>query len=293
MKRLFVTGASGFLGWNVCRAAAAGAGWNVHGAYLSHPLTIDAVTLIRLDLQDPLAVQGALEKIRPDAVVHCAAMPDPNICEQRPGDSYNVNVQASIALAAACGRKGISLVYTSTDLVFDGEHAPYRETDPQGPLSVYGRHKAVAEKGMREAYCGVTICRTPVMFGDPGPCSKSFIQPQIAALRQGKQVKYFCDEVRTPVSGKTAAQGLLMGIEHPGETLHLGGPQCISRYEFGLLLCAAIGAPASLAVPVPLTQNTAPAPRPRDVSLVSDKAFALGYAPKPLEEQLRELECIR
>jgi dTDP-4-dehydrorhamnose reductase len=292
LKRLFVTGASGFLGWNVCRAAAAGAGWNVHGAYLSHPLTIDAVVLIRLDLQDPLAIQGALEKIHPDAVVHCAAMPDPNICEQRPGDSYNVNVQASITLAAACGERGISLVYTSTDLVFDGEHAPYGETDPQGPLSVYGKHKAAAEKGMREAYPGVTVCRTPVMFGDPGPCSKSFIQPQIAALRQGNKVKYFSDEVRTPVSGATAAQGLLMGTGHPGETLHLGGPRRITRYEFGLLLCAAIGVPASLAVPVPLSQNTAPAPRPRDVSLVSEKAFVLGYAPRPLEEQLRELECI-
>jgi dTDP-4-dehydrorhamnose reductase len=131
------------------------------------------------------------------------------------------------------------------------------------------------------------------MFGDPGPCSKSFIQPQIAALRQGKQVKYFSDEYRTPVSGKTAASGLLVGLDRPAETFHLGGRERVSRYEFGLLLCRALGADASLAVPVPLKESTAPAKRARDVSLNSAKAFAFGYDPKPLEEQLRELECIK
>jgi dTDP-4-dehydrorhamnose reductase len=292
MKKLLVTGASGFLGWNVCRIAAA-AGWNVHGAYLSHQLTIENAAMVRLDLQDPSAVRRIVGDLRPDAVIHCAAMPDPNVCEQRPEDSYNVNVLASVTLASVCGAAGVLLAYTSTDLVFDGEHAPYAENDPQGPVNVYGMHKAAAEQGMRKVCPGVTICRVPVMFGDPGPCSKSFIQPQMAALRQGTTVKYFSDEFRTPVSGRTAAQGLLLCLDKPGETFHLGGRQRVSRYEFGLLLSRAIGTPESLAVPVPRKESTAPARRARDVSLISSRAYALGYDPKPLEEQLRELECIR
>jgi dTDP-4-dehydrorhamnose reductase len=293
MKSLFVTGASGFLGWNVCRMASA-AGWNVCGAYHSHPLSIDNAKTVSLDLNDSDAVWRTMVSVRPDAVIHCAAEPDPNMCETRPVESHRINVQASVTLAAACRRQGAALAYVSTDLVFDGEHAPYAENDTQSPVNVYGRQKAEAERGMRTAYPGVTVCRVPVMFGDPGPCSKSFIQAQIAALSRGEPVKYFSDEVRTPVSGATAAQGLLLCLDKPGETFHLGGRQRVSRYDFGLLLCTAIGADESLATAVSQKDITAPrAPRPRDVSLVSGKAYSLGYDPKPLDEQLAGLDCIK
>ena len=211
-----------------------------------------------------------------------------------PVESHRINVQASVTLAAACRSQGTALAYVSTDLVFDGEHAPYAENDTQGPVNVYGQQKAEAERGMRTAFPGVTVCRVPVMFGDAGPCSKSFIQPQITALRRGEPVKYFSDEVRTPVSGATAAQGLLLCLDKPGETFHLGGRQRVSRYDFGLLLCAAIGARQSLAVAVSQNDITGPrAPRPRDVSLVSDKAYALGYSPALLDEQLAGLDCVK
>jgi dTDP-4-dehydrorhamnose reductase len=296
MKSLLVTGASGFLGWNVCRAAAA-AGWKVTGAYRSHPLSINNVETIGLDLTDHGAVSRAVAPLRPDAVIHCAAEPNPNACEEKPALSRRINVEASIILAETCRRQGVQLVFTSTDLVFDGEHAPYGENDLPGPISVYGNQKVEAEQGMRQAHPGVTVCRVPVMFGDPGPCSKSFIQPLLKNLRQGVAIRLFSDEIRTTVSGKTAAQGLLLCIGKPGETFHLGGRQRISRYDFGLLLCRAIGAPESLCVPV-LQKDaiaTAPsaAPRPRDVSLTSDKAFAMGYDPRPLPKQLSELDCIR
>jgi dTDP-4-dehydrorhamnose reductase len=291
MKRLLITGASGFLGYNVCRAASSD-GWNVYGAYLSHPLSIDKVKSVRLDLRDAGAVARSLEEIRPDAVIHCAAMPDPNICELKPEESYRVNVQASITLASVCGTAGCALVFTSTDLVFDGEHAPYRENDAIGPLNIYGKHKAEAEAGMRRVCPAVTICRTPLMFGDPGPFSKSSIQPLIANLRLGHEIKLFSDEFRTPVSGATAAQGLLLALGKPGETYHLGGRERISRYEFGRLLCRALGTDLSLVIPALQKENNAPAKRARDVSLVSDKVFAIGYGPKMIEEQLQELECV-
>jgi dTDP-4-dehydrorhamnose reductase len=292
MKTLLVTGASGFLGFNVCRAAV-GAGWNVHGAYLSHPVSIDKVKPLRLDLNDPGAAGRIVGVLRPDAVVHCAAEADPNFCETRPQESRLINVRASINLAEACRAQGALLAFTSTDLVFDGEHAPYRESDPPAPVNQYGRHKAEAEVAMRTAYPGVTICRMPVMFGDPGPHSKSFIQPLLKNLRGSRRITLFSDEFRTPVSGKTAAEGLLLCVDKQGETFHLGGRRRVSRYEFGLLLCRAIGAPESLAAPMLLKENASPAPRPRDVSLASDKAFALGYDPKPLEDQLAELDCIK
>jgi len=294
LKRLLVTGASGFLGWNVCREAVLQGYWDVCGAYNGHSMTIDGAKTVQMDLHDSAGVHRILQTIKPDAIIHCAALPDPNACENSPEKSHAINVVASVNLAALCAEMGIALLFTSTDLVFDGEHAPYKEHDAQGPLNIYGMHKAEAEKKMRGVYPDVVICRVPLMFGDVGQHSKSFIQPLMQNLREKKEIKLFSNEFRTPVSGRTAAQGCLLAIEKPGETFHLGGRQRLSRFEMGRLLCEACGCDASLVVPALQQESTAPAKRARDASLNSEKAFAeLGYDPKPVAEQLQQLQCVR
>jgi len=291
VNKILVTGASGFLGWNVCCAARASC--DVYGVYYSHQLTIDNVTMVRTNMTDEHEMRSMFERIRPDAVIHCAAIADPNTCERDPALSHCVNVEASVRLARMCKETGAAMVFVSTDLVFDGEHAPYAETDATTPVSVYGRHKLEAENSIREIYADVTVCRVPVMFGDPCPCSKSFIQPLIANLTQNKEITLFTDEYRSPVSGKTAAQALLCALLHRGETFHCGGRQRISRFDFGLLLCKAIGVDESLIKPVLQKDVVSAAKRPRDVSLVSDKIYALGYDPAGLEDQLAELLCVK
>ncbi len=292
MPRLLVTGASGFLGWNVCREAVFQGNWEVYGAYFSHAFSIDGVKTVRIDVQDPEATRVALQTIQPSAVVHCAALPDPNACEKDPEKSHALNVDASVALAKICADMGIDCSFTSTDLVFDGEHAPYGETDALGPLNVYGVHKAEAEKAMRRVHPGVVICRMPLMFGDVGPWSKSFIQPLMQQMSEKKEIRLFTDEFRTPVSGRTASRGLLLTIGKTGETFHLGGAFRLSRFEMGTLLCEACGADVSLVKPALQKEFTAPAKRARDASLRSEKAFALGYAPLPVAGQLGELACV-
>ena len=78
MKKLLVTGASGFLGWNVCRAAQKT--WEVFGIYHTQPITIANVKTLQSDLADRDPLEIVFRDIRPDAVIHCAAYPDPNKC---------------------------------------------------------------------------------------------------------------------------------------------------------------------------------------------------------------------
>jgi dTDP-4-dehydrorhamnose reductase len=290
-KKLLVTGASGFLGYNVCCAARSR--WDVFGVYFMHDIRIEGVRTIRCDLRGKARIEQTFRELAPDAVVHCAAYPDPNKCEKDPQESFLVNVQASVTVAALAAKRGIPCVFTSTDLVFDGTEPPYDETAKPTPVNLYGQHKLEAEKKMKKAYPGVIICRMPLMFGDPGPCAKSFIQPMIAALREKKQVTLFSDEVRTPVSGMTAAKGLLCALDKGSGVLHLGGRQRISRYEFGLMLAEALHADPSLVVPALQSSVTMAARRPPDVSLTSEKAYGLGYSPAPLAQQLGELDCVR
>jgi dTDP-4-dehydrorhamnose reductase len=289
MKKLLVTGVSGFLGWNLVPLARQN--WQVYGTYFSHSLEIAGINLCKIDLTDLLAVKKIFLEIRPDAVIHLAAQSQPNFCQQNPELSYQVNVTSTINLAQLSAEFQIPFLFTSTDLVFDGTNPPYQESDLVSPINLYGEHKAQAEQEILNVYPESIICRMPLMFGIPSPCSPSFIQPFIQTLKAGKPLSLFEDEMRSPVSGKTASEGILLALENcRGEILHLGGKESISRYQFGLLMAEKLGLPtdkitACLQADVPMA-----APRPKDVSLNSVKAYSLGYNPLSLGEEFDYLK---
>jgi dTDP-4-dehydrorhamnose reductase len=286
-KTLLVTGASGFLGWNLC--AAAREAWHVVGVAHAHPIAIPGMTVVSCDLTRFGDVAALFHEVRPDAVVHAAAASQPEYCQRRPHLSRRINVDAAVHAAGLAAAAAVPFVFTSTDLVFDGRRPPYREEDPAAPISVYGGQKMAAERGIRARCPDAILCRMPLMFGDPGPSGASFIQPWIAALRESRPLQLFTDEFRTPVSGRTAAAGLLLALEKASGVLHLGGRTRLSRYEFGVILAELLEADAGLIRPVRQAEIATAAPRPPDVSLDSRKAYALGYDPPHLREDLRQV----
>ncbi len=287
MKKLLVTGASGCLGWNLCQLAKEA--WDVYGTYFSKTVEIPDVTVVKADLRDFQEIKRLFSEIGPAAVIHTAAQSSPNFCQTYPEESHSINVTASCNIAGLSADYGIPCVFTSTDLVFDGLNAPYRETDPVCPVSVYGEQKVMAEQGMRSRYPKVALCRMPLMFGVAPPTATSFIQPFIKILREGKELNLFSDEFRTPVSGVTAAKGLLLALEKVEGLLHLGGKERVSRYDFGRLMVDALQLPQENLKACKQKDVPMAASRPPDVSLNSSKAFALGYEPLSLREELEVL----
>jgi dTDP-4-dehydrorhamnose reductase len=285
MKRLLVTGASGFLGWNVCLAACKT--WRVTGTVLTHPLQIPGCETVRVDLTDYAAVKAVFARVGPDAVIHAAAMKNPNDCQLEPVLSRRMNVEVTAMLAGLCEDRNIPCLFTSSDLVFDGLQAPYAETAAVCPISAYGEQKVQAEEEVHRRCARGLVCRMPLMFGAGSPVAGSFSRGLVESLRTGRPVKLFTDEYRTPVDGITAAAGLMLALEQGPGTLHLGGRERISRWEFGRLLAeVCLLSPASL-VPVLQKDVALAAPRPPDVSLDSTRAFALGYQPAALRDQCR------
>jgi dTDP-4-dehydrorhamnose reductase len=285
-KRLLITGASGFLGWYLC--AAAQKEWEVYGTTLSKAINIPNSKLLQVDLTDLAALRHTFEVVQPDAVIHAAALSQPNVCEVKPDASFAINVQASWWIAEICAAREIPCVFTSTDQVFDGQHAPYAETSVVSPVNCYGKHKVMAEEGMRSRYPKTSICRLPLMFGTT-PHAPSFLQGFVAQLRQGKSLKLFTDEYRTPASGSAIAQGILGALHHQPPYLHLGGKEKLSRYEFGLQLAERLHLPKELILPCRQADVPMAAPRPADVALDSALAFAIGYAPAAIIEELQKL----
>ncbi|MGF1482108.1 MAG: SDR family oxidoreductase [Cyanophyceae cyanobacterium] len=286
MQKLLVTGASGFLGWHLCRRATDQ--WQVIGTTWRQRVEIPGVCLIRVDLRHFKTLQELFAHVQPAAVIHTAAMSKPNACQQSPEAAYSINVTASLNLARLCAEARIPVVFTSTDLVFDGHNPPYSETAPVSPLNIYGEQKVAAEQGILKRSPRAVICRLPLLFGAATPSASSFMQPLVAALKAGQELRLFTDEFRTPVSAATAADGLLLALNTQG-ILHLGGKDRVSRYQFGCLIAEVFG--LSQANISPCRQRDIPmaAPRAADVSLDSSKAFSLGYRPLPLQEQLKSL----
>lgn len=285
MKKLLVTGASGFLGWNLCHVAQET--WQVYGTYFTHSVTSGDVKLYKIDLTDYTALEKFFTAIQPDAVIHLAAASKPNFCQKNPEVSYKINVTASMYLAQLCAKRNIPFIFTSSDLVFDGQNPFYKESDPVSPICVYGEHKVIAEQKIQKNYPVAAICRMPLMFGLPSPVATSFIQSFIQTLKAGQELNLFVDEFRTPVSATTAAKGLLLALEKQVKgILHLGGKERISRYEFGLLLAKLFNFNQDLIVPGRQQDVVMAAPRSPDTSLDSSKAWQLGYQPLSLKEEL-------
>ncbi len=286
-KRLLVTGASGLLGWHLCRAALDR--WSVFGTWRTRRADLAGVRSLRCDLTGADSVPDLFRDVRPHAVVHAAAAADPNFCETHPEETARINVEAPARLAEACAAAGIPLVFTSTDLVFDGEHAPYREGDPVSPLMVYGRQKVRAETAVAEIHPGAAILRMPLMFGI-SPAGDSFFEKMAAAFAAGEPVRLFIDEYRSPLAAPAAAHAVLSALAGGGGLLHLGGPERISRHDSAVRTARAMGATPARIIPVRQAEVPMAAARPRDVSLANEAAARrIGFRPEPLDVELERL----
>jgi dTDP-4-dehydrorhamnose reductase len=288
-KRLLVTGASGFLGWNLCREAKSK--WEVYGTVHSHPIEIEQVKIVRIDLTDYESLKKVFHEVRPDAVIHTAAAASPNYCQTHKAESEKINLDASVNIAGLCADYKIPCVFTSTDSVFNGLNPPYREDSPVSPINIYGEQKALAEERMLKLYPKAAVCRMPLMFGLSSPASAGFFQQMIKAMRDGKEVKLFTDEFRTPVSGKTASHGLLLALEKVNGIIHLGGKERVSRYDFGKLVQRIYGLHNAVLTPCLQRDVITSAPRPPDLSLDSSKAVSLGYIQPALADELLDISA--
>jgi dTDP-4-dehydrorhamnose reductase len=287
MGTLLVTGMSGFLGWHL--GVQAQTEWQVIGTYHRNPVRIPGVTGVPLDLQNRQEMDALLAQVQPDAVIHAAAIARPNLCQEQPELSHAINVTASCHLADRCAERDIPLAFISTDLVFDGHNAPYCEDAPVSPVNLYGEQKAAAEQVVLTRHPGAVVCRMPLMFG-AAPMAPSFLQGFLKTLQEGRSLRLFTDEFRTPISGDCAARGILLALTKTTRILHLGGQERLSRYEFGLIMAEVLNLPTEQLLPARQADVPMAAPRPADVSMDSSRAFALGYQPARVRDALTVLK---
>src|SRR5262249_22294263 len=158
-----------------------------------------------------------------------------------PDVAKRVNTHATTALGRTGAQVGARLVFSSTDMVFAGDDAPYREADEPRPRSHYGRTKLAAEQALR-GLPGCLVVRIPLMFGLPCTSRKTTFADQLAALREGRPLRLFTDEFRTPIHVEDAARALLaLARSALTGVIHVAGPERLSRFELVARSAAGLG----------------------------------------------------
>jgi dTDP-4-dehydrorhamnose reductase len=241
---------------------------------------------IPVDVTNGQVVAECFVQEPPAAVIHLAACADANWCQEHPEESEAVNVRSVAILSALCVEAGVPLVVASTDLVFDGNNAPYAEDAAPSPISLYAAQKVQAEREARRIHpAGAVVLRFPLMYGPPSIAGRDPAKILIDAHRFRVPARLFVDEFRTPASTRAIGEATVAALSWEAGIWHLGGPERVSRFEFGRRWFAWMGWNDSVLLPLHQEDLKMSAPRPRDVSLDSRKAFACGYRPLALEEE--------
>ncbi len=217
--KVLITGAGGMLGRDVVLAAG-NAGHDVVG--FGHT---------ELDVTDANAVSSKIELERPDVVIHCAAWTDVDGAEDSEDAAMAVNGLGSGNVAAAAASVGASVVYVSSDYVFDGSKAaPYVESDQPAPLSAYGRTKLAGEEATAAANKRHFIVRSAWLFGIGG---SNFVETMLRLAADHGEVLVVRDQVGSPTYTWHLAYGIVRLIEGVEYGIHhMAAAGMCSWYEF-------------------------------------------------------------
>ncbi len=270
--KILVTGGSGLLGSALSFHFKDF--FEVVSTYTSHEFAIDGCSTIQLDITDSSATENIIKGIKPDAIVHAAALVGVNICEKKPELAYNVNVEGTRNIINASKKTNSKVIYISTDYVFDGNKGNYSEEDKPSPLNVYGKTKYEGEL-LIDARKNAII-RTSIYGWSIIKEKRSFSTWIIDDLRNNSQINVFKDNINSMMLVNNLAEALreTIGKDLSG-IINIASRDRISKYDFALKLAQIFELDRNLIRPI--GNNDAPGyeKRPLDVSLSVSKARKL------------------
>ena len=205
-----------------------------------------------LDITDAAAVQATLQRLQPRAVINAAAYTAVDRAESDSATACSINRDGAANLAQACADVGAALLHVSTDYVFDGtQDAPYAETDPANPQSVYGRSKWEGEQAVRKACQRHLILRVSWLFGAHGG---NFVKTMLRLARERPELRVVADQRGGPTPAADFALALTQlarriaaGEELPWGTYHYAGQPAVSWHGFASVIVDAAQAEGLIA----------------------------------------------
>ena len=277
--KILITGGSGLLGGKVAELAQA-RGDEVFSGYAHNAPGFGKA--VKFDLLDGSGISETIMRIKPEVIIHSAALTDVDRCERERELAYKINVEGTRIISEVSKQIGSFLIYISTDYVFEGSRGMYREDDSPNPLSYYGLTKLLGEQ-----FCDHgCIARSCVIYGSrPASGKVNFALWAINSLGANQPIHVVTDQFITPtLNSSLAAMVLEAGERQLDGTYHLAGASRISRYDFAITVARMLDLDFSLISPCWMEDMKWAAKRPMDSSLDTSKA-AKKLKEKPLSTE--------
>jgi len=291
--KILVTGANGLLGQKLTERLQNDP--SVHliaTARGKSVLPIERGDYHTLDVTDGAAVADLFARVKPDVVIHTAAMTQVDQCESEREACWTANVTAVENLITSCTTVGAHLVHVSTDFIFDGSRGPLDETEKPNPVNYYGESKLAAEERVINSTIGWSILRTVLVYGITRDMSRSNIVLWVKnSLEQGKTIQVVNDQWRTPTLAEDLAQGCHLAATKKATGIYnISGKDFLSPYDIAHKTADFFKLDKSLIKAADSSTFKQPARRPLTTGFIITKAERdLGYKPHSFEEGIAVL----
>ena len=237
------------------------------------------------DITDPRQVEDAVQSLKPEVILNCAAFTRVDDAEREEPLATRINGEAVGHLARAAARVGAWFLTISTDYVFDGGgETPFSEEHPPAPRSAYGRGKLVGERAVQAVGGRWCIARTQWLYGDGG---KNFIDTVRVRGAERGRLKVVDDQVGAPTWTEDLAEILLALAEQRVEGIvHTANDGHASWYKVACFVIEKCGIDC-VVEPCGSAEYPLPAPRPHNSRLCLDRlAGMLGHRPRHWRDAL-------
>ncbi|MCL4298356.1 MAG: dTDP-4-dehydrorhamnose reductase [Anaerolineae bacterium] len=279
--RIIITGASGQLGQALQKVLTD------QGLPILQIPDFDGTDLTsKFDVADHAIVQQ-LSALRPELIIHCAAMTNVDGCAADPDAAYKINAFGTQNVAHACLRCNAEMVYISTNEVFDGRSdRPYREDDRPNPINPYASSKRTGEQmAARYLKTGLYIVRTAWVFS---PGGRNFPSKIMAAADAGRPLRIVTDEVSNPTYAPDLAEAIAKLIKTRIYGIyHFTNAGYCSRYDFAKEILRLSGRGQIPVEPITLADYPRPSTVPPFTPLANTRGAELGIELRPWQEALK------
>jgi dTDP-4-dehydrorhamnose reductase len=295
VPRILITGGTGLLGYALLDTAPEG--WDVLATWHQHqPPAMWRDRFHQVDVRDAGAVERLIAWLRPQAVIHTASIGSVDEAERDTDRVAEVNVGGTRIVAKACARFGSTLVYVSSNAVFDGAHPPYDEEAPRRAVNRYGALKIEAEDRVRRTLDSSVIIRPILMYGWPLAGGRdNAVTRWLALMEQGLPVAVAEGLSTQPLLAENGAEAVWAAVVRRRRGIyHVAGADRVSLLEFARRVARVFGLDEQLIHPASAQALDRFAPRPRDTSFVIGKMVReLGVRPLGIEEGLARMRHAR
>lgn len=248
---------------------------------------------LTMDICERESVDSVINSVRPDHIIHTAAMTQVDDCELDHAACDRANVDAVQYVVDAASRNGSHLIHISTDFIFNGEDGPYDEEGVPDPLSYYGNAKLKGEQIVQASKLKWAILRTVLVYGIVDNMSRSNIVLWAkGALEKGKPINVVGDQFRSPTLAEDLADGCILAMDKSATGIYnISGKDQFSIIELVQTVADYYGLDKSLINPVSSETLNQPAKRPPVTGFILDKARKeLGYDPHSFIEGIALME---